>query len=84
MRFDFFISHVAGKDLFTADALSRSPISEPAPSDVTFQDEVQAFLDVVIQNLPATANRLEEIKSQQDQDLVCHQLTQYNAQGWPH
>ena len=84
MRFDFSIAHVPGKDLCTADTLSRTPVVGPSTSDHTFQQEVQAFLDVVTDNLPATDNRLSEIRSQQEQDPICQQLKQFCTQGWPH
>ena len=84
MRFDFSIAHVPGKDLCTADTLSRAPAVGPSTSDQTFQQEVQAFLDVVTENLPATDNRLSEIRSLQEQDPICQQLKQFCTQGRPH
>ena len=75
MRFDFSICHVPGKDLCTADTLSRSPGAGPDTSDQTFQQEVQAFLDIVTGNLPATDNRIDEIRSLQEQDAICQQLS---------
>ena len=37
MRYSFTISHVAGKDLAIADALSRAPDSEPTADDLLLQ-----------------------------------------------
>ena len=84
MRYDFSISHVPGKDLIIADALSRAPDSgyKPQSSDLQ-QSEVEAYVDQIICSLPATEGRLEQIRREQQQDTVCQRLTQYCQQGWP-
>jgi len=38
-RFDYSIEHVLGKLLYTADALSRAPVSLAELSELTLQDE---------------------------------------------
>jgi hypothetical protein len=38
MRFDFSISHVAGKDLNIADTLSRAPVENMSQSDTDFEN----------------------------------------------
>jgi hypothetical protein len=48
MRFDFSISHVAGKDLNIADTLSRAPVENMSQSDTDFENETKAFMDVVM------------------------------------
>ena len=83
MRYDFTISHVPGKKLLIADALSRAPHDDPAHTDSLFQDEVKAFVAVVMQSFPATDQRLEQIKTLQEQDNVCHTVAQYCQIGWP-
>ena len=40
-RFDYTISHILGKYLYTADALSRSPL--PTTGDPSTQSEVETF-----------------------------------------
>ena len=70
-RFSYTIVHVPGKLLCTADALSRSPVSTTSCSDSKFQQEVDAYVNLLINNLPATDKRLTEIQSQQDKDPVC-------------
>ena len=46
-------------------------------------DDVKAYVDSVIKHLPATEDRLEELRSQQQQDEVTKQLITYCSDGWP-
>ena len=49
------MSHVPGKDLVVADTLSRAPLSiVDADDDEEFQQEVEAFINSTIQQLPAS------------------------------
>ena len=83
MRFSYTIVHVPGKSLCTADALSRSPVSTTCSDDSKFQQEVDAYVNLLINTLPATKGRLIEIQSQQDEDPVCQKLKQYCQEQWP-
>ena len=83
MRFDFSIKHVPGKDLVIADTLSRAPTTEPTNSDEILQQEVNAFVNSLIRNLPATEQRLEEIRLLQQRDEACQLITTYCQTGWP-
>lgn len=56
-RFDYTIHHVPGKELHTADALSRSPLSI---ASVDTQNELENFVDAITSVLPASSNHLEE------------------------
>ena len=80
MRYDFTIVHVPGGDLNMADTLSRAPVSEPTRDDEEFQREVQAFVESVMENIPAT---VQEIKSLQQKDPLYRQLLHYTQRGWP-
>ncbi|KAK7930380.1 hypothetical protein WMY93_006775 [Mugilogobius chulae] len=63
LRFSFNIIHVPGKNLVTADALSRAPLAgPPSAGDLQLEKEVEVFVDCVVSHLPATDKRLEEIK----------------------
>ena len=68
MRFSYEIYHVPGTQICTADTLSRPPVAEPDQVDKELQNEVNAFVDIVIENLPVTAGKLKEITSLQDED----------------
>ena len=84
MRFAHTISQVPGKNLCTADALSRAPIVRPLnQEEEKLTDDVKAYVDSVIKHLPATEDRLEELRSQQQQDEVTKQLITYCSDGWP-
>jgi len=83
MRFDFSISHVAGKDLNIADTLSRAPVENMSPSDTDFENETKAFADVVMSNLPTSQNRIELIKIESAKDEICRNLISYCRDGWP-
>ena len=81
-RYDYTVEHVPGKNLYTADTLSRAPVA--GFEDESFQQEVETFVDnVVEQSLPATKQRLAAYKEAQESDPVCQQVTLYCRQGWP-
>ena len=77
MRFTYTISHIPGKDLTIVDALSRSPVSSPTSEDV------DAFVDSIMQNLPETEKQLQQIEKAQKEDAVRSQLIKYCQEGWP-
>ena len=52
MGYKYSISHLPGKDLITADALSRAPVTQPSRQDDVLIQEVQAFVDLIISSFP--------------------------------
>lgn len=83
MRYSFTISHIPGKELVVADALSRAPCSSPTEEEDQFQQEVEAFVDLVIHTLPATEQRLTQIRLKQKEDVTCRKLMEFCKSGWP-
>ena len=81
MRFHYTISHVPGKNLVTADTLSRAPVATSAKGDL--QDEINLYVDSIISGLPASDKRLQEIRERQEEDDVCRQIMVYCQEGWP-
>ena len=55
-RFNYIVQHVPGKLLYTADTLSRAPVDTEGEETTEFP---AAFVDSVIQSLPATSQQLE-------------------------
>ena len=62
MHFQYTISHVPDKSLITADVLSRTPTDSPTTEDDKLFQETDAYVDVVMSNLPATDKRLNRNK----------------------
>ena len=80
MWYHFTISHVPGKSLIITDALSRVPLPD---EDFQAQDFIEAYLNIVKQNLPASKTQLVNIQHQQEADEVCQQLVTYGKTSWP-
>ena len=76
MQFDYTISHVPGKLLYTADTLSRSP------QEYLGQDEYLAELTATNQ-FPTTTDSLETYRQAQREDPVCSQLMTFCQTQWP-
>ena len=70
LRFQFTISHIPGKDLTTADTLSRAPLQNLTVSDTTLQEDCDAYVALQITNIPATESRLKEIRESLKQDEI--------------
>ncbi|XP_015747739.1 PREDICTED: uncharacterized protein K02A2.6-like [Acropora digitifera] len=71
--------YVQGVHQNTADALSRAPTSQPTQKDLTLVEEIEEHSE----SLPATKQRLDEIKTAQDHDAICKQVKTYCQDGWP-
>jgi transposase InsO family protein len=84
MRFSYDIVHVPGKDLHTADTLSRAPLSvPPTKDDIELENDVTCFIAEVLHALPITDSRLEEVRQHQAEDHACRLLSMYIEEGWP-
>ena len=83
MRLMKFSYRISGKNLIIADALSQAPSLHVSSADYELKTEVDAYVNAIISSLPATDTKLEEIKSSQQNDLICKQLTQFCLNGWP-
>ena len=81
MRFKYTISHVPGKDLSVADALSRAPLSEVDES--LFAQEVDAYVRSIVDYLPISETRLKQVLQSQEEDPVCQRIKDYCRNGWP-
>lgn len=83
MKFTFDIVHVPGKQLITADTLSKAPVKHTfMQKDEEDEDDVKVFVDAVFQALPATDARLNTIIKNQKADLICAKLIQYCETEW--
>jgi len=47
-KFDYMVSHVSGKLLYVADALSRAPTYPVTPEDDSLQDDAEMLVDTKV------------------------------------
>ena len=73
-----------GKELYTADTLSKAPVTEETSANSTLQQELAELCMLrAIDHLPASSTRLEKYKTAQSEDPVCATLRRYCRDGWP-
>ena len=72
LRFDFTISLVPGKELTTADALTRAP--SKSTSRVKQEEEIELYVGSILLQLLASDKRLEEISTTQKEHPICKAL----------
>jgi len=64
--------------------LSRAPLGpEKSTVNKTLEDECRVFVNLIVQQIPATKTKLKQIQEIQKEDLTCQQLKQYTQKGWP-
>ena len=80
-RFEYDIKHVPGKKLYTADILSRAPIS--TSESYNLHEEADLLMQISIDHLPASSPRIDEIKKAQASDTDCSTFISYCENGWP-
>ena len=81
--YSFTISHVPGKLLYTADALSRSPCQNGDKNSKELEEEVETYISAIVSTLPATAQRLSQYRDEQLKDPVCALVAEYCRTSWP-
>ena len=81
-RFIYEISHVPGKELYTADTLSRGPLPSTA-NDRHLEDLAELTVVANIDHLPASKERLETYRQAQYAGATCSTLMNYCREGWP-
>uniref|UniRef100_A0A672HNR1 Gypsy retrotransposon integrase-like protein 1 n=1 Tax=Salarias fasciatus TaxID=181472 RepID=A0A672HNR1_SALFA len=76
-KYDINVTYVPGRDMLLADTLSRVYLPETTP--------VEAELETVnmVQHLPISAGRLQDIRSATEHDKTLQLLIKTMSQGWP-
>ena len=82
MRYRFTISHVPGKLLVTADTLSRQPL-KTKNTNTDLENDTKAYVNLVMDYLPASDKRIQEFISNQSTDEICSKLIEFTQSGWP-
>ena len=83
LNYSFTVEYCPGKEMIDADALSRAPTEVPTDQDLIAENDMQCHINAVIQQLPATDSRLEEIREKTASDPVLTELVTVIMHGWP-
>ena len=84
MRCSYQIVHLPGKDLTTADNLSRVPLHRSLTKDEKqLNEDVNLYVSHIVECLPTTERRLQEICLLLDEDEVCSKLKLFCSEGCP-
>ena len=83
MKYNYSISHVSGKLLYTADALSRAPASGNHEDSTSLQNETEAFVAAMVSNIPATSDHLVEFWKAQAADQTLSKVINFCQTKWP-
>ncbi|KAJ8356775.1 hypothetical protein SKAU_G00195690 [Synaphobranchus kaupii] len=75
MHYSYSIAHVPGKCLWTADTLSRAPMKKrETPDEKELFEDTNIYVDMIMENLPASTAYLDELREQLKWDNVIHHL----------
>ena len=84
MGYSYTISHVAGKDLWTADTLSRAPLrAEATRADNELMESTNIYVDSIMDNLPVSATYMDTLRENLRADSVCSAVMKMCQDGWP-
>ena len=83
MRFSYTVEHIPGKNLVIADTLSRAPLPSLSNHDREQFEETETSVSAIINEIPASEAKLDEIRRHQSEDPVCRKVMQYAEFGWP-
>ncbi|KAJ7996477.1 hypothetical protein DPEC_G00237470 [Dallia pectoralis] len=84
MRYNYSVSHVPGKSLWTADTLSRAPLrTARTHTDTSLLEDTNIYVDSVISNIPVSGDYLSSLREHLKADSTCSALMEYCTDGWP-
>ena len=82
LRFNPEVTHVPGKSLVIADALSRNPMPHTR-KDEQCTEEVVEYVDAIQALWPVSTARLEDMRTATQQDELMVKIQHYAFHGWP-
>lgn len=84
LEFDYTIAHIPGKEMHTADVLSRKPQKETDNSRPRSLSKAIVEHEILtVELLPASHDMLEKIKAAQENDPVLARVRDYCTTSWP-
>ena len=84
-RYDYTISHVPRKYLYTADTSSRAPITSQVDTDASNATvkEAEALMELCVSHLPASTHRIDVYCTSQAANPTGSTVINYCRHEWP-
>ena len=83
MKYSFKIQHVPGRELVTADTLSRAPLDKQlSKEDDRLNEDLNLYVSHILDSFPATERKQDELRLHQQNDEVCRKLFDFCTEGW--
>ena len=84
LKYSFKILYVPGKELVTADTLSKAPLDKKlSKEDERLNEDLNLYVSHILENFPAKERKLDELSLHQQNDEVCRKLFEFCIEGWP-
>ena len=80
-RYDFDFHYVPGNKMVVSDCLSRAHLDESKPEIP--ENELNQHVHSLISNFPMTDAKLEEFKTETENDSALQTVKKYVLEGWP-
>lgn len=74
--------YASGKTLVVADTLSRSPLAS-THTDAEMQNDVACHVASVVGGIPASTNKMDEIRAATAADHELRSVARLIKKGWP-
>ena len=80
------VEFIQGKSNYTADMLSRMPVTTTQPDRDILDEEVhdKVAISAVLQGMPASTPFIQKIAQAQEEDDVSKDVRKFITEGWPH
>lgn len=85
MRYSYLISHVPGKNLWTADTLSHVPLqADTSNADKELMESTNIYIcDNIMENLPMSPSYIDSLRQHLKEDSVCSKVMKMCHDEWP-
>ena len=84
MKYSFKMLHVPGKELVTADTLSRAPLDKQlSKEDERLNEDLNLYVSHILENFPPTERKVDKLRLHEQNDEVCRKLFEFCTEGWP-
>jgi len=83
LKYQISVQYVPGKQMLIADTLSRAFLCAVDESMIEIAEDIEVLIHTLLNDFPASYNRLDEFRRETQTDPVLSQLLQFLRHGFP-